>query len=179
MKGFESTIDGAQSDDLECLNSLRKAFDLCFAEVAVFEHVSENQACLRLDNDRVGFGQGLHSSRQVGRLADDAPLLSLTRSGQIADDHEPRCDPDAYLKPAGRKTGRLESAGLDDGEGGPHCPFSIVLVRPRITEIDQDAIAHVLRHEAAERIDRIRDTRVIGVDYIMEIFRVESRSERR
>src|ERR1700761_5143864 len=108
MKGFESAIDGAQSDDLECLNRLRKAFYLHFAEVAVFEQVSENQACLRLDDDRVGFRQGLHSSRQVGCFTYDAPLLSFARADQIADDHESSCDPDAHLKPAGRMTGRLE-----------------------------------------------------------------------
>ena len=43
----------------------------------------------------------------------------------------------------------------------PDGSFSFVLVRLRVTEVNQDPIAHVLRYEPAEAVDRIRTLRVL------------------
>ena len=43
-----------------------------------------------------------------------------------------------------------------------HRPLGVVLVGLRIAEIDEDAIAHVLRHEAAEALHGLGDAFLIG-----------------
>ena len=43
----------------------------------------------------------------------------------------------------------------------PHRPLGIVLVRLRIAEVDQHAVAHVLRHEAAEALHGLGDALLV------------------
>ena len=49
----------------------------------------------------VSLGDPLQARREVGCLADDPPPLRLTRSNQVADDHEPSGDADTGLQGAG------------------------------------------------------------------------------
>ena len=50
----------------------------------------------------VSLGDPLQARREVGCLADDPPPLRLTRSNQVADDHEPSGDADTGLQWSGR-----------------------------------------------------------------------------
>jgi hypothetical protein len=50
----------------------------------------------------------------------------------------------------------------DQFQSGAHSPLCVVLVGLRITEIDQDPIAHVLRYEPAEALHGLRDALLIG-----------------
>ena len=56
-----------------------------------------------------------------------------------------------------------------------HGPLRVVLVGLRIAEVDQDAVAHVLRHEAAEALHGLRDALLIGRNDLAEVFRVHAR----
>ena len=60
-----------------------------------------------------------------------------------------------------------------------HGPLCVVLVGLRITEVDQDPIAHVLRHETAEAPHGLRDALLVGRNDLAEVFRVHARRERR
>ena len=59
----------------------------------------------------------------------------------------------------------------------PHRPLGIVLVRLRIAEIDEHAVAHVLRDEAAEALHGLGDAFLIGRDDLAQVFRVHARRE--
>jgi hypothetical protein len=43
-----------------------------------------------------------------------------------------------------------------------------------ITEVDENAVAHVLRYEAAEATHGLRDALLIGRDDLAEVFRVHA-----
>src|SRR5215208_3924786 len=87
MECLEPALDGARSKNLVGVDRCGKAFDLDASNVAVLEQITQKLTRLRADHDGVGFCQDLQPGGQVGRLANDAPLLSLTVSNQIADDH--------------------------------------------------------------------------------------------
>ena len=60
-----------------------------------------------------------------------------------------------------------------------HGSLCVVLVRLRIAEVDQHAVAHVLRYEAAEALHGLCDALLIGRNDLAEVFRVHARRERR
>ena len=64
--------------------------------------------------------------------------------------------------------------GRDQLQPRPHGALCVVLVRLRITEIDQYAVAHVLRYEAAEAQHGLCDAFLIGRNDLAEIFRVHA-----
>ena len=68
---------------------------------------------------------------------------------------------------------------LDERKAGAHRPLGIVLVRLRVAEIDQHAVAHVLGDKAVEAADRLGDAAVIGADHLAQVLGIEPRRERR
>ena len=60
----------------------------------------------------------------------------------------------------------------------PDRPLGIVLMRLRVAEIDQNAIAHVLGDKAIEAPDGIRDGAVICADDLAQILGIEPRRQR-
>ena len=61
----------------------------------------------------------------------------------------------------------------DQVETGTHRPLSVVLVRLRIPEIDQNSVAHVLGDKPGEAADRFGYTAMIRGDDLPQIFRIE------
>ena len=74
---------------------------------------------------------------------------------------------------------RGRRTAVDEREPGAHRPLGVVLVRLRVAEIDQHAVAHVLGDEAAEAGDRLGDAAVIGADDLAQVLGVEPGGERR
>ena len=54
---------------------------------------------------------------------------------------------------------------FDEHQSRPDGRLGIVLVRVRVTKVDEHPIAHVLGHEAVEPSDRPRDALMIGADH--------------
>ena len=121
--------------------------------------------------------QGLQPGGEVRRLADDPALLCRTLTDQVADDDEPGSDTDPRLEFGGFD---IEATDRIDGtEPGADRPLGIVLMRLRIAEINQHAVAHVLGDEAIEPGDDLGDGTVIGADNLTQILRVMPGRERR
>src|SRR5262249_51284372 len=93
-------------------------------------------------------------------------FLGFAHPNQVSDDHETGADADPYLQPV--RCLKLADS-FDNVQTGPNGPLRIILVRLRVTEIDENAVAHILRNEAAEGIDLMRDTTVIGADDLAEV----------
>jgi hypothetical protein len=75
---------------------------------------------------------------------------------------------------------RRQSANrLDHRQPGAHRPLGIVLMRLRIAEIDQDAVAHVLGDKAGEAADRVGDGAVVVADQLAQILGVMTGRQRR
>ena len=68
------------------------------SEVLQLEQIAEKLSRALGDDDRVRLGDPLQARREVRRLADDAALLRLTRSDQVADDDQPGRNADAGLQ---------------------------------------------------------------------------------
>ena len=57
----------------------------------------------------------------------------------------------------------------------PDGPLCVVLMGLRIPEIDQNAIAHVLRDEPAEALHGLGDALLISRNDLAQVFRVHAR----
>ena len=68
------------------------------AEVLELEQIAEKLSRALSDDHRVRLGDPLQTRREVRRLADDAALLRLTRSDQVADHDQPGGDANAGLQ---------------------------------------------------------------------------------
>jgi hypothetical protein len=100
--------------------------------------------------------------------ADPSPI-------QIADDHQPGGDPDTRLKLY--RADIKPTDGVDRAQPRSNGALGIVLMRPRVTEINEHAIAHVLGDRAVEPGDDLGDRTVIGGDDLAQILGIEPRRE--
>ena len=131
------------------------ALEVLRPEVLKLEQIAEQPARALGDDDHVRLGDRLQPRREVRRLADDAALLRLARSDQVADDDQPGRDADPHVQ---RRAGRGDELRrcLDDREPGLHGALGVVLVRLRIAEIGEHAVAHVFGDETAVALDQRR-----------------------
>ncbi len=113
---------------------------------------------------------------EVGRLADDRSLLRRALADQIADDHQPGSDPDPRVERAGFDIEASDT--VDDAQPRPDRPLGIILMRSRVTEINQHPIAHILGDKPGEAADRLGDGATVGADDLPQIFGVQPRGER-
>src|SRR6516225_9472948 len=121
------------------------------------------------NDERTWGDQTLQSGSEVWRLADNPPLLCSTLADQVADDGKPGGDAEPHAQILSR---RQTADRLDHREAGAHRPLGVVLMRLRIAEIDQDAVAHVLGDKAVQMGDRLGDGVVVVADQLTQIFRV-------
>ena len=136
----------------ECPRRSRDALEFLRAEIDKFEQFAQQFARAFGDDNAVGLGDPLQPRGKVWRAADDFTLLRLSRAQQIADDHDPGCDSHAHMQR--RAGGGLQHRrSLDDGEPRPHRTLSVMLVRLRIAEIAEHAVAHVLGDEPSAALD--------------------------
>ena len=140
------------------------------------EEIAEKPSRALGDDDRVRLGDALQARREVRRLADDAALLRLARSDQVADHDQPGGNADAGLQ----RSVRLEPGHRRDQlQPRPHRPLGVVLMGLRIAEIDQHAVAHIFRHEPAEAAHGLGDAFLIGRNDLAQVLRVHAGGERR
>ena len=66
------------------------ALEVFWSEVLKLEQIAEKLSRAFCDDDHVRLGNALQARGEVRRLADDAALLRLTRSDQVADYDQPR-----------------------------------------------------------------------------------------
>jgi hypothetical protein len=91
----------------------------------------------------------------------------------LADDNEPGGDADARLNClAGRC--RQHADRVEDGKTGAHGPLGIMFMSGRIAEIDQRAIALILRDKPVKSGGYVSHHLVEGRDQIVDVFRVKA-----
>jgi hypothetical protein len=111
------------------------------------------------DYDRVRLCNALQASRDVRRLTDDAALLRLARSDQVADYDQPGSNPYAGLQ----GSAELQSANrLDQLQPSPYRPLGVILVGLRKAEVNQYAVTHILRDEPADALHSRSNAFLIG-----------------
>ena len=142
--------------------------------------IAEHRARGRADDDLVRLRQCLQTRRQVRRLADDCGLRCGALADLVADDHRSGGDADPHRE---LDPGRPRDRGIqlrhriDDVETRPHRSLGLVLMGARVAEINEDAVAHVLRDKAVVMPDRRTAPALIRRDDIAQIFGVHRGGE--
>ena len=121
-------------------------------------------------------GQRLQAGGKVWRLADDAALLRGARADQIANHDEAGGDADPNIQ---RLSCGEPADRIDDREPGARRALGVVLMRLRVAEINEHAVAHILRDKTAKAADGVGDTAMVGADDLAQILGIEARRQRR
>ena len=178
VQGLEAVFRRAEARDLPRLHGLGEALECCHAEIAVIEQAAGEAARDGLDHHRVRFGQHLQAGGEAGRAADNAVLRRLVRAGDIAHDDQSGGDADADLRRDLRGPVALAQP-LHQRQAGAGGALGGVLVRLRITEINQHAVAHETGDEAAEAADGFSRICLVGDHHLAQVLRIEAHRERR
>ncbi len=144
----------------------RETAGLDGAEVVVFEQSADEPPRTLIDQNRVRLGQALQSRGEVRGLADDIVLGSPAPHDDCAGG-----DPNAGAQLLGQLQAR---DGLEYCQGAMCRPLGIVFMRMRISEIDQDAVAHIARDEARETPYGLCHRVMISANQVPQIFGVAS-----
>ena len=155
---------------------LGKAGEFSRPEVFEIEQLANLLSCAGGNDQTARYSKRLQPRCQVWRHADHRLFLCRTLADQVTDDYQPGGDADPRLEFGGFDIEATD--GVDRTEAGAHPPLGIVLMCPRIAEIDQYPVAHVLGDEAIEPCDDLGDGTVIGADNLAQIFRVKTGRER-
>ncbi|MGA7489125.1 MAG: hypothetical protein WBW74_19555 [Xanthobacteraceae bacterium] len=134
--------------------------------------MAEKSSRALCDDDRICLGDPLQARREVRSLADDAALLRIPRSDEVANHDHPGRNADTHLQ---RRAGRGCELGdcRDEREPGLHGALGIILVGVGIAEIGEHAVAHVLGDEPAVALDQRRAAAMIGADDPSHVLRIE------
>ena len=174
MQRLEAAFHRTRSQRREGPHRPGDALEVLCPEVLKLEQIAEKPSRALGDDDHVRLGDPLQTRRKVRRLADDAALLRLTRSDQVADDDQARGNTDPCLQ----GNGRLERAHRRDHfQPCPHRPLGVVLMGLRIAEVDEHAVAHVFGHEAVEAAHGLGDAFLIGRNDLAQVLRVHAGGE--
>jgi len=118
----------------------------------------------------------LQPRSQVRGVADDAALLRLPRSDEVADDDQAGRDPDPHAQRRSRRGDEFRRS-LDDREPGLHGALGVVFVGLRIAEIGEHPVADVFGDEATVALDRRRAAAMVGADDLAHVLGIEPRGE--
>jgi hypothetical protein len=130
------------------------------------------------DNEAVAWCDGLQARREVRGLAEHGKFGGGADRDRFPDydNAAGNADTASELRPIDGSHGRHRSNDIEPGSNGP---FGVVLVRLRIPEIDEHAVAHELRHEAVKLGDARCDLFLISFDRLLQAFKLECRGEPR
>jgi hypothetical protein len=126
-----------------------EAFQGLPPQVVAGEHPAQQALRMGADQDRTRLRERLQASGAIGRVAHHRLLLSSTFADEIADHHQAGVDSDPAREGLPERRGQLPDR-VDQLEPRAHGALGVVLVRPRIAEVSEHAIAHELGDVAVE-----------------------------
>src|SRR5262249_6345493 len=145
-------------------------------EVAILEQIADQSPRSRVDDDRVWFGKGLQSRREIRGLSGDSPLLCLTYARKTADNNQTGTNADASLQPFACL--EVEDS-LDLSQARTHRSLGIIFMGLRIPEIGQQAIAHISGDKAIVPTDRFGGALLVRTQNLAQVLGIEARREPR
>src|SRR6516225_4470889 len=175
MQGLEPALDSARAKHLIRTCRFGEAFQFDGAEIAVFKEVTQKPSSDLSNHHCVRLGKCLQPRGEVWCLADNCLFLRGTRSYQVTDDHDPRGNTYPRREPAFRLDG---TNGIHQLQPCAHRSLGIILLSLRVTEVGQDAIAHVFSDKAIMSAYRLGNALMIRTVHLAQVLRVEARSER-
>ena len=173
---LEAALRDGSALDRPDFEGFADPLDLAAAEAAKREKIAEQRTRRSGNDNRARLGQTLEPCRDVRCIADRCLLLQRFPADEVADHHEPGRDGDPHLDPFLRAP-RLHRG--DDVEARAHGALRVILVRARIAEIGEDAVAHEPRDIAVVGGNDPCAGGTIGADHLPHVFGIEPRRERR
>ena len=147
-KGLEPIAIRARTQDTPDVHRMVNSCDRQSAEIAIVKQAAQQAARIVCNHNRVRFGGPLQPCRKISRLTNDRLFLGRALTKEITDHDEARRDADTHLQRD--RLARIELGyGLGQGEARAHRLFGVLLMRLRVTEIGQHAVAEILRDKAA------------------------------
>src|SRR5262249_13285622 len=176
VQGLEAALHGTRPKYSPDLCWPGNALKLLCPELLHLEEIAKELSRTLGNDNRVRLGHSLQPRRQVWRLADYAALVCLPCSNQVADYDEPGCNADACLQ----QRARLQPAHrADQRQPCAHGSLCVILMRLRVTKIDEHAVAEISGHEPAEASYSLGDGFLISRNDLTEVLRVHLGGERR
>ncbi len=172
VQRLEAALGAADREHAPGLDRLIEALEPVLAEIGVGEEAADQLVGGRGNHDLAGLGQGLEPGGEMRGGADHGLFGRGALADQVAD-HDPAggdADPDLQ----GRTARRPQLGhGLDQLERRAQRPFGVILMRPRIAEIGQDAIAEEAGDVAAEAVDHRSADILIGANDLAQLLGIE------
>ena len=176
MESIEAAFNRSLSQGHPGSHRPSNALEVLCSEVLKLEQIAQELSGALGNDDAVRLCNALQACCKVRRLADDGLLLRSARSDQVADDHQSRGNTDARLQ---GRVGLQVTYSRDQLQPRAHGPLGVVFMGLGVPEVDEDAIAHVLRDEPAEATHGLCDALLIGRNDLAQVLRVHARRERR
>src|SRR6516162_2662010 len=170
--GAEAAGVVMSGDHLPSWNALADALQSQRIYRFELEQIGDQRAGAGGDDHAVARSDGLQAGSEIGSFAEHGLLGSGAYGDRIPDHNHTAGDADTttdFESLDRSKRGHRRS----DVEPRAHGAFGIVLVRLRIAEIDENAIAHEFRYETIITGDAARDLMLIGVNQALQNFEVE------
>ena len=176
VQSLEAACDGTRTQYLPCRHRRGDALQFDGAEIAVLEQMRRPAGvCSQRSRQYSGSANACRRAARLGvspttvcSCADPAPIRSPTTTSPVA-------IPTRACSFAGFD---IEAADrVDCAQPCSHRPLGVVLMRLRIAEIDQHAVAHVPGNEAVEPRDHLGDRTMICRDHLTQILGVQPRRE--
>ena len=128
-------------------------------------------------HDATGWSQRLQASGEVWCIANHQFLARPAIPEEIADNHRAGCDADTRSKCLAAEGGQL-GYRRRHRKGRANRALSLVLMRPRPTEIGEDAVAQELRDVAANPRDLACGRILIAAQQLAHVLGVVASRER-
>src|SRR4029077_16799122 len=176
-QGHEAAIDSARAHDSPDRHRGAEASEGRGPESEILEESPDEAAGAAVDDHGVRLGQRLKPRGQIGGLTDHLMLPGRRIPDEIADDHQPGGNANSHSQFCPRTD--IESChGRDQCQPGAYRALSIVLIRPRIAEICEHAVAHVSGNEPAKFLDLLGAAAMVRAHDFLQVLRVEPCRER-
>src|SRR5262249_8797951 len=98
MQGFEAAFHRTSPQRCPCFYRPGDALEIRCPEVLQIEQIAKKPPRALGDDDRVRLGGALQPRREVRRFTNNAALLLVPRSDQVADDNQPGRNADTGLQ---------------------------------------------------------------------------------
>jgi hypothetical protein len=158
----------------------RDAPDPVRAELPTDEESLHQMGGSGTDDQGVGRSHLLQPCRKVQSVTERELLVGprktdLAHYNQPGVDRQPHGHPDAVVA---LQAGVQPGDGLEDPQPSPHGLVRVILVRGGVSEVDQHAVAEVLRDVAVEPSHNRGTARVVLTQDLAELLRIQSPRQR-
>ena len=172
---------GPLAGDAEDTDRCDDALDRLVAEILEFEEPVD-ESLRRGGDQHCPRPRERKNPRRNVRGVTERELFAVSAGADLTDHDETGVDADPHRDRHAlgvREARRDVTDRFDDRKRGVRGAPCGVLVRARIAEVDEDAVAEILRDVAVEALDRLDARRLVGADDFAEVLEVELPGERR